>query len=178
MTRTISTALALAGLLLLVSWPNISASQSFGIGIGQSYLKQTLNNERLPPLVTQDVSAQLSAPGAFAEYRVQFHQDELWRQQLKMGVNVHPTSTKTVRPFYSLDLFGKTRYSGAGILFSRQRDGGKQFDLSALYRESGYGFSGKLTMQNPYLGGGVGLDYDKYGNSVIWGPSVELGVRW
>jgi len=167
MKRLLTT--ALVGLLLLAT--SMCLAQN-GMSLGVSHINQTLSGEKLPNLVTQDVSLALSAPDAFAEYRVQLHGDEIFRQQIKAGIQ-----WKNLRPFYSFDLIGGTRFNGGGITFS-QAGTGKIMTLSALYREGGYGFSGKLGITNPFVTAAIGYSWDKYGDLVIMGPSAEIGVRW
>jgi len=171
MKRLLTT--ALVGLLVLVTSPCLSQQTlSMSGSLGLSYLNQTLAGEKLPNLVTQDVSLALNAPDAFAEYRVQLHQDEIFRQQIKAGMQ-----WKNIRPFYSLDLIGGTRFNGGGITFS-QADTGKTVTLSALYREGGCGFEVKIQKLTGPICGSIGYSYDKYREMVIMGPSVELGVVW
>ena len=152
-------------------------SQNASLSLGASYINQTANGEKQPPLVTNDVSFLLSAPDAYAEYRVQFHQDEVWRQTPK-GTGLERQVWKSLSPFYSLDIISGSRVSGGGILLSQIISGGKRVSLSALYREGGYGFEGKIQRVTDSICGSIGYSYDKYRDIAIWGPSVEIGARW
>ena len=158
-------------------------SQNASLSLGASYINQTANGEKQPPLVTNDVSFLLSAPDAYAEYRVQFHQDEAFRQQIRLGVTgIGTPKGKAWRgyhsPFFQLDLFSGSRVSGGGILLSQIISGGKRVSLSALYREGGYGFEGKIQRVTDSICGSIGYSYDKYRDIAISGPSVEIGARW
>lgn len=156
--------------LALVFASTLAIAQS--VGLGFSYLNLSTNGERLSPIVTQDVSLQLAHEDAFIEYGGQFHQDEVWRQTLNAGLR-----WKNFYPFYNLSCFQGAKYSGGGIMLVQNRGQGN-VSLTGIYREQGYGFSAKCTADKGPVTGSIGYAYDKYGEWIVQGPSVQIGVRW
>jgi hypothetical protein len=161
---------------LIIPVASIGHSESWLVGTGLSYFNVAIGTERLTNILSQDVSLALSGPDVFAEYQCQFHQEQIWRQKLKIAMKPGRFGL-----FYDLSILGAGKYSGVGVLVSDKAtlaQGTSFIDLAAVYREKGYGFNLKYRKFSDTVFGSIGFSYDKYRDLTVFGPSVDFGLRW